>query len=226
MRAAAASSFAAVTTGGVLVHGTFGDLVIHADGSYTYTLNGEQSQGAGGNDVFTYQITDGDGDTSTATLTITVPPDSIPVANNATALVDDDGLPLGNHDSAPGDDTQNPDPDNNESTFAGTLTANFGTDGPGTFTWGADMDGKIVTIGQEAGDLPRGRQRADRGSLGRCAHRHGPVHRNAECATGPIRSTSSTTCCRSMTGRTPRITRLPRSPSPRTTAITTRAMAR
>ena len=133
----------------MLVHGTFGDLVIHADGSYTYTLNGEQSQGAGGNDVFTYQITDGDGDTSTATLTITVPPDSIPVANNATALVDDDGLPLGNHDSAPGDDAQNPDPDNNESTFAGTLTANFGTDGPGTFTWGADMDGKIVTIGQE-----------------------------------------------------------------------------
>lgn len=147
IQAGTSGSFTSVTSGGVLVHGTFGDLLIHADGSYTYTSNGQP--GPGGNDVFTYQVTDGDGDVDTATLTITVPPDSIPVANNATALVDDDGLPLGNHDSAPGDDTQSPDPDSDESTFGGTLTANFGTDGPGTFTFSSDMDGKVVTIGQE-----------------------------------------------------------------------------
>jgi T1SS-143 domain-containing protein len=147
IHAGTSGAFASVTSGGVLVHGTFGDLLIHADGSYTYTANGQP--GPGGNDVFTYQVTDGDGDTDTATLTINVPPDSIPVAVNAAALVDDDGLPLGNHDSAAGDDTQSPDPDGDESTFGGTVTANFGTDGPGTFTLGSDMDGKVVTIGQE-----------------------------------------------------------------------------
>jgi len=132
---------------GKAVVGTFGTLTIHNDGSYTYVLTG--NQGPGGNDVFTYQVTDGDGDTDTATLTITVPPNSIPVANNATAFVDDDGLSLGNHDSASGDEVQNPDPDGDESTFSGTLTANFGTDGPGTFAFGAGMNGTIVTIGQE-----------------------------------------------------------------------------
>jgi T1SS-143 domain-containing protein len=147
VHAGTTGSFAVVTSGGVLVHCTFGDLLIHADGSYTYTSNGQP--GPGGNDVYTYQVTDGDGDTDTATLTINVPADSIPVAINAAALVDDDGLPLGNHDSAPGDDTQSPDPDADESTFGGTVTANFGTDGPGTFTLGSDMDGKVVTIGQE-----------------------------------------------------------------------------
>ncbi|HET8786829.1 MAG TPA: VCBS domain-containing protein, partial [Candidatus Limnocylindrales bacterium] len=147
IHAGVSGTFADVTDAGTLVHGTFGDLVIHADGTYTYTLTG--NPGAGGNDVFTYEIIDGDGDVATATLTILVPADSIPVANDATALVDDDGLPAGNHDSAPGDDTQNPDPDNNESTFSGSVSANFGTDGPGTFTFGSDMDGKVVTIGQE-----------------------------------------------------------------------------
>ncbi|HET8785347.1 MAG TPA: VCBS domain-containing protein, partial [Candidatus Limnocylindrales bacterium] len=147
IHAGTTGSFADVTSGGTVVHGTFGDLVIHSDGTYTYTLSG--NQGAGGNEVFTYEITDADGDVSTATLTIGVPADSIPVANDASALVDDDGLPAGNHDSAPGDDTQNPDPDSDESTFSGTLTANFGTDGPGTFTFSSDMDGKVVTIGQE-----------------------------------------------------------------------------
>ena len=140
-------SFAAVTGAGTLVHGTFGDLVIHDDGSYVYTIVG--NQGAGGPDVFTYQITDGDGDTATATLTINVPANSIPVANNANALVDDDGLPFGNHDSAPGDDTQSPDPDSDETTFSGTLTANFGTDGPGTFTFASTMNNSTGTVGQE-----------------------------------------------------------------------------
>jgi len=148
IEAGTSGTFANVTSGGTLVHGALGDLVIHSDGSYTYTVTATNGT-PGGNDVFTYQIVDGDGDTSTATLTITVPADSIPVANAATALVDDDGLPLGNHDHAPGDDTQSPDPDNNETTFSGQLTANFGTDTAGSFAFTSDMDGKVVTIGQE-----------------------------------------------------------------------------
>ena len=146
-----AGTFDAVTGGGTLVHGTFGDLVIHADGSYTYTLTATNGT-PGGNDVFTYQITDGDGDTSTATLTISVPADSVPVAIDANAVVDDDNLPGGNHDlpvPSPGDDNPSPNPDAAGTTVSGTLTANFGGDAPGSFGFSSDMDGKVATIGQE-----------------------------------------------------------------------------
>jgi large repetitive protein len=59
--------------------GAYGELVLNADGSYTYVLNANYSaviQGLDSNDslseVFTYTITDGDGDISTTTLTITI----------------------------------------------------------------------------------------------------------------------------------------------------------
>jgi len=46
--------------------GSFGTLVINANGSYTYT----RSSGAGGVDSFNYSLRDSDGDVDTATLTI------------------------------------------------------------------------------------------------------------------------------------------------------------
>ena len=58
--------------------GTYGTLVLAADGSYTYTLNTSdpdfKNLGGGGNGVetFTYTIQDADGDTSSATLTLNV----------------------------------------------------------------------------------------------------------------------------------------------------------
>ncbi|MFJ4346666.1 retention module-containing protein [Pseudomonas sp. NPDC089401] len=58
--------------------GTYGTLVLAADGSYTYTLNTNdpdfKNLGGGGNGVehFTYTIKDADGDTSSATLTLNV----------------------------------------------------------------------------------------------------------------------------------------------------------
>jgi len=58
--------------------GTYGTLVLAADGSYTYTLNPNapdfKNLGGGGNGVenFTYTIKDADGDTSTATLTLNI----------------------------------------------------------------------------------------------------------------------------------------------------------
>ncbi|HGY1058046.1 TPA: Ig-like domain-containing protein, partial [Aeromonas salmonicida subsp. masoucida] len=67
---------AAVTAG--TLTGTYGSLVLGADGSYTYTLNPADPQfvalpgGATGSEVFTYVLTDGDGDTSTATLTLNI----------------------------------------------------------------------------------------------------------------------------------------------------------
>ncbi|MCU9546023.1 cadherin-like domain-containing protein, partial [Pseudomonas mosselii] len=58
--------------------GTYGTLVLAADGSYTYTLNTNdpdfKNLNGGGNGVetFTYTLKDADGDTSTATLTLNV----------------------------------------------------------------------------------------------------------------------------------------------------------
>ena len=58
--------------------GTYGTLVIAADGSYTYTLNTNdpdfKNLGGGGHGVetFTYTIKDADGDTSNATLTLNI----------------------------------------------------------------------------------------------------------------------------------------------------------
>ncbi|WP_198150022.1 retention module-containing protein [Castellaniella caeni] len=71
---------------GTTIEGKYGDLTIHPDGSYTYTLvtdttenhdRYEALQALGGDngngkEVFTYTLRDGDGDTDTATLTIKV----------------------------------------------------------------------------------------------------------------------------------------------------------
>ncbi|VVO05402.1 retention module-containing protein [Pseudomonas fluorescens] len=58
--------------------GTYGTLVLAADGTYTYTLNTADPQfvalqgGGSGTETFTYTLTDADGDTSTATLVLQV----------------------------------------------------------------------------------------------------------------------------------------------------------
>ncbi|AVD89150.1 retention module-containing protein [Pseudomonas sp. SWI44] len=68
--------------------GTYGTLVLAADGSYTYTLNTNdpdfKNLGGGGNDLehFTYTIKDADGDTSSATLTLNISNLNDPVTLN------------------------------------------------------------------------------------------------------------------------------------------------
>ncbi|MDB6143311.1 MAG: toxin [Pseudomonas sp.] len=63
--------------GGTFV-GTYGTLVLAADGTYTYTLNPHDPDfialhgGGNGTDVFTYTLKDADGDTSQATLTLQI----------------------------------------------------------------------------------------------------------------------------------------------------------
>ncbi|MBD1602501.1 Ig-like domain-containing protein, partial [Pseudomonas typographi] len=58
------------------VQGTYGSLVLNADGTYTYTVNTDINKliavGASATDSFSYTVTDADGDTSTAKLNITV----------------------------------------------------------------------------------------------------------------------------------------------------------
>lgn len=63
--------------GGLGVTGKYGNVVINADGSYTYTIDPANAEvialGTGElTDEFVYTITDADGDTATATLTITI----------------------------------------------------------------------------------------------------------------------------------------------------------
>ncbi len=63
---------------GSSISGSYGSVVINADGSYTYTLDNTNISVQGLNtgdtltDTFTYSITDSDGSTSFATLTITI----------------------------------------------------------------------------------------------------------------------------------------------------------
>ena len=69
----------AVTISGPLtVSGIYGNLIINANGSYTYTLDNSRIQtqnmlgGQSYNDVFTYKITDGNGGYDTATISVAV----------------------------------------------------------------------------------------------------------------------------------------------------------
>ncbi|UFH51533.1 calcium-binding protein [Pseudomonas sp. KNUC1026] len=56
---------------GVSVAGSYGTLLVQADGSYTYTLNpGQASSVIGRADTFTYELTHPNGTTDTATLTV------------------------------------------------------------------------------------------------------------------------------------------------------------
>jgi len=75
-----APTLGSVVTGstGTSIDGTYGTLVIKADGSYTYTLNAEGDsykalgQGVSATDNFTYEVSDGKGGSDKATLAIKV----------------------------------------------------------------------------------------------------------------------------------------------------------
>ena len=80
---------------GTTIHGTYGDLVLNANGSYTYHST-PNSVTSNVQDTFTYTITDGDGDTSTTTLVINVNDTTLAVSDND-AIVNEAGLPAGTH---------------------------------------------------------------------------------------------------------------------------------
>ncbi|TIQ62692.1 MAG: hypothetical protein E5X40_35185, partial [Mesorhizobium sp.] len=65
-----AGSAQTVTGAGVSIVGEYGTLVLHSDGSYTYTRAAETKGGV--DDVFHYTLTDGDGNQSSTTLTISI----------------------------------------------------------------------------------------------------------------------------------------------------------
>ncbi|MFJ2487457.1 retention module-containing protein, partial [Pseudomonas sp. NPDC087639] len=80
-----------VTTGPVTAGtftGTYGTLVLNANGTYTYTLNTSDADfkaltgGGNGTETFTYTLTDADGDTSTANLVLQINNNDDPVVIN------------------------------------------------------------------------------------------------------------------------------------------------
>ncbi|WP_095198247.1 beta strand repeat-containing protein [Mesorhizobium carmichaelinearum] len=103
---------------GSVIHGTYGDLTLGANGDYSYVRN-PGSQG-GVSDVFTYTIKDGDGDLSHTTLTISVgdatPSDNIPAPGLASTTVYEAGLPPHNGLPAGSGEIADGNPNNNSNT--------------------------------------------------------------------------------------------------------------
>lgn len=125
---------------GETVSGTYGELTLHADGTYTYKLGDEVDVPNGKiyTENFTYTITDADGDTSTATLTIAIEGDKIVPANpgNATIVVDEGARPdgSGQHKEHGFCDT-------------GSFTVNLnGEDGTVTLKYGSEQDAPTITL--------------------------------------------------------------------------------
>ena len=82
---------------GTSVTGTYGTLVVGADGSYTYVADQSAADaldaGDTATDSFTYTVSDGKGGTDTATLIITVTgTNDTPAATNDTGSVNEDAL--------------------------------------------------------------------------------------------------------------------------------------
>jgi VCBS repeat-containing protein len=122
----------AVATSGTTITGTYGSLLIAANGSYTYTPNA--SVPSGSIESFAYIMRDADGDPSPATLEFRFNGDANPPsASNVTATVDDDGLSGGNVLSTTGDLDANlgetPTTNPSEVIYNGNLGFSFGVDG-------------------------------------------------------------------------------------------------
>ena len=127
-----------------LTHGT---LVVHADGSYTYTLDNSNpavnalNDGQTLTDQFTYSISDGHGGTTSATLTITIngtTDNRPPVAVPDTTSVTEDAVPNTVSGNVLTNDTD-PNGDALVVTNAGAFTLTHGTlvvhaDGSYTYT--------------------------------------------------------------------------------------------
>ena len=111
--------------GGTGIAGTYGTLILNANGNYTYKANPD-AVSADAVDHFVYTITDGDGDTSTVTLDINVANVSLG-ADNDTLTVNEAALSDG---STPGSDAET---SGGTLAVAGAVSYAFasGTDGAG-----------------------------------------------------------------------------------------------
>ena len=124
-----------VGVGGTGIAGTYGTLVLNADGTYTYTATAGTNPPPNATDTFTYTIVDNDGNLSNAELVISVIDDKQPVAGQASAKVDDEGLSggiLGGTGDIDANSGEVGAGSSDEKIWTGTLG---GTDGDGTTTF-------------------------------------------------------------------------------------------
>ncbi|RON79811.1 retention module-containing protein [Pseudomonas fluorescens] len=127
--------------------GTYGTLVLNANGTYTYTLNPNDADfknlhgGGNGTETFTYTLTDADGDTSTANLVLNIHNNDDPVVLNG---LDVNGGELTVYEKNLSDGTS---PDTPALTQSGTFTVTA-LDGLQTLTVGGIA---VVTNGVAAG---------------------------------------------------------------------------
>jgi len=127
--------------------GTYGTLVLNANGTYTYTLNPNDADfknlhgGGNGSETFTYTLTDADGDTSTANLVLNIHNNDDPVLLNG---LDVNGGELTVFEKNLSDGTS---PDTPALTRSGTFTVTA-LDGLQTLTVGGIA---VVTNGVAAG---------------------------------------------------------------------------
>jgi len=127
--------------------GTYGTLVLNANGTYTYTLNPNDADfknlhgGGNGTETFTYTLTDADGDTSTANLVLNIHNNDDPVLLNG---LDVNGGELTVYEKNLGDGTS---PNTPALTQNGTFTVTA-LDGLQTLTVGGIA---VVTNGVAAG---------------------------------------------------------------------------
>ncbi|QBX40443.1 retention module-containing protein [Pseudomonas fluorescens] len=127
--------------------GTFGTLVLNANGTYTYTLNTSDADfkalhgGGNGTETFTYTLTDSDGDTSTANLVLQIHNNDDPVVINGLNV---EGGELTVYEKNLGTGSE---PDANALTQSGTFTITA-LDGVTTLTVGGIA---VVTNGVAAG---------------------------------------------------------------------------
>ncbi|SCB31799.1 T1SS-143 repeat domain-containing protein [Rhizobium multihospitium] len=84
------------------IHGSYGDLIIDANGAYTYTLTHPGLNVSGDMDQFTYTVTDMNGRTSQSTLTFNIADDAPELTGaGISATVSDDGVvTAGSHSAA------------------------------------------------------------------------------------------------------------------------------
>ncbi|ROO04652.1 type I secretion target [Pseudomonas fluorescens] len=127
--------------------GTYGTLVLNANGTYTYTLNPNDADfknlhgGGNGTETFTYTLTDADGDTSTANLVLNIHNNDDPVLLNGLNV---NGGELTVYEKNLSDGTS---PDTPALTQSGTFTVTA-LDGLQTLTVGGIA---VVTNGVAAG---------------------------------------------------------------------------
>ncbi|WP_322846295.1 retention module-containing protein [Pseudomonas sp. B33.4] len=127
--------------------GTYGTLVLNANGTYTYTLNPNDADfknlhgGGNGTETFTYTLTDADGDTSTANLVLNIHNNDDPVLLNG---LDVNGGELTVYEKNLSDGTS---PNTPALTQSGTFTVTA-LDGLQTLTVGGIA---VVTNGVAAG---------------------------------------------------------------------------